>query len=81
MEVLRTAILDMLSRKKGESFATSEIVQQMFPEDWKRFLEEVNTEAIELSREGLIVVASEQPIDYNLIRTIPLIISSPNKLK
>ncbi|MEB2780061.1 hypothetical protein [Algoriphagus persicinus] len=81
MEVLRTAILDRLNREKGEFFTTCEIVQLMFPQDWDLFLEEVNTVAIELYHEGLInLSSSELPIDYDTIRSIPLIISSPIKL-
>lgn len=82
MEVLRTAILDMLRRKQEESFPSSEVVQQMFPEDWEQFLEEVNTVAMELYHEGLLqVIESKQPVrlDSSLVNT--LIISSPNKLK
>ncbi|PZX56845.1 uncharacterized protein DUF3253 [Algoriphagus ratkowskyi] len=56
MEVLRSAILDMLRRKKDECFTSSDVVQQMYPEDWEQFLEEVNAEAMELYREGLITI-------------------------
>ncbi|REG92750.1 DUF3253 domain-containing protein [Algoriphagus antarcticus] len=77
MEVLRAAILDMLRRKKDESFASSEVVLQMYPEDWEQFLEEVNSEAIALSREGLIIINDDEldPSKANSLK-----ISSPNKL-
>jgi len=77
MEVLRTAILDMLRRKKGESFNSSEVVRQMYPQDWEQFLEEVNTEIFELYREGLLSI-DEAELDSS--RTTSLRISSPNKL-
>jgi len=77
MEVLRTAILDMLRLKKGESFNSSEVVRQMYPQDWEQFLEEVNTEIFELYREGLLSI-DEAELDSS--RTTSLRISSPNKL-
>lgn len=56
MDVLRTAILDFCRRKKGVSFCPSEVVRQMFPEDWELFLEEIKAEMIQMHREGLIHV-------------------------
>ena len=82
MEVLRTAILDKLRRKKGKSFSTSEVVQQMYPEDWELFLEDVNTTALELYREGLVsIIDANHPIDSNSIKSNSLQLSSPDKLK
>ncbi|PZX54869.1 hypothetical protein [Algoriphagus chordae] len=81
MEVLRTAILDMLRRKKGAYFFSTDVVQQMFPEDWEQFVEEVNTTALELQEEGLVKVSEEWPSDTgDLHRNNSLKISSPNKL-
>ena len=56
MEVLRTAILDKLQRKNGDTFSTSEIVRQMYPEDWELFLEEINKVAIEMDKECLLTI-------------------------
>lgn len=77
MEVLRTAILDMLRRKKGESINSSDVVRQMYPQDWEQFLEDVNTEILELYRVGLISI---DEAEFDSIRTSSLRISSPNKL-
>lgn len=80
MEVLRTAILDMLRRKKGRILTSSEVVQRMFPEDWEQFLEDVNRETMELYRQGLL------RIDWNKQEKMPftsktsLQILPPNKL-
>lgn len=60
MEVLRTAILDMLRRKKGEILTSTEVVQRMFPEDWEQFIEDVNKVAQELESEGLINLAESK---------------------
>lgn len=75
MEVLRTAILEMLRQKKGKSFNSAEVVKQMYPEDWEQFLGDVNKVVIELSEEGLLRVDNS---DLNLINS--LTISSPSKL-
>lgn len=56
MEVLRTAILDMLRRKNNSIFNSSEVVKQMYPEDWEQFLPEINSEAMAMHREGLLNV-------------------------
>ena len=81
MEVLRSAILDMLRRKKGETFNSSEVVRQMFPEDWEQFLEDVNDEAKSLSREGLITISTDtSEVDSATVTAETLEISSPNKL-
>lgn len=81
MEVLRSAILDMLRRKKGETFNSSEVVRQMFPEDWEQFLEDVNDEAKSLSREGLITISTDKSdVDSDPANALTLEISSPNKL-
>jgi hypothetical protein len=80
MEVLRTAILDMLRRKKDKIFTSSEIVKQMYPEDWEHFLEDVNTEAIALDREGLIKICGDHnDVNSDLKTMVSLKISSPNK--
>lgn len=63
MEVLRTAILDKLRRNNGESISTSEIVKQMYPEDWELFLDDVNLVAIEMCREGMLnIISANQSI-------------------
>jgi predicted Zn-ribbon and HTH transcriptional regulator len=64
MEVLRTAILEMCRQKKNDPFCTSDVVKRMFPEDWEEFLEEVKSVAMELNREGsILILQNEKPID------------------
>ncbi len=64
MEVLRTAILDLCRRKKGKSFHPSEVVRQMFPEDWELFLPDLHTELIAMQQEKLIQI-SHIPLGTN----------------
>ena len=81
MEVLRTAILDMLRRKKTQPFASSEVVQQMYPEDWEQFLDDVNNVSREMQDEGLIRVSfDKQQNSSDSSSTKTLIISPPIKL-
>jgi len=77
MEVLRTAILDMLRRKKAEPFSLSEVVQQMYPEDWEQFLEELNRVALELQDEGLISIAYDKQQNSSDVSTTNTLIVSP----
>ncbi|WP_057936466.1 DUF3253 domain-containing protein [Algoriphagus resistens] len=80
MEVLRTAILDMLKRKKGGILTSSEVAQRMFPEDWEQFLEDVNRETMELYREGLISIGrDDQQEGFNTSKA-SLQILPPGKL-
>lgn len=66
MEVLRTAILEMCRQKKNNPFCPSEVVQRMFPEDWEQFLEEIKSVAVEMNREGLILITQNgKSIDPN----------------
>lgn len=80
MEVLRTAILDKLQRNKGKIFSTSEVVKQMYPEDWELFLDDVNSTAIELFHEGLVGIVDLDHISkLHELDTKPLFISQPRK--
>lgn len=70
MEVLRTAILDFCRRKKGKDFSPSEVVQQLFPEDWELFIPEILEVVKQMNKEGLIhltqdgkPVIADQPLD------------------
>lgn len=59
MEVLRTAILQMIKQKKGLSFYSQEVIQQLFPEDWEIFLPELKETLFQLESEGLLCLESE----------------------
>lgn len=64
MEVLRVAIMDYCRRKKGKPFCPSEVVRQMFPEDWELFMEDIHNEMVFLFQEELIHVTQDgKPID------------------
>ncbi|OOG77714.1 DUF3253 domain-containing protein [Algoriphagus sp. A40] len=64
MEVLRVAILDFCRRKKGKSFSPSEVIQQMFPEDWALFLDEIHSEMLLMHKEGQIhVTQNGKPLE------------------
>ncbi len=57
MSVLRTAILEMCRRRKEEAFSPSEVVRQLFPQDWQMFMPDVLEEMMHMYREGLIEVS------------------------
>lgn len=64
MEVLRVAILDFCRRSKESSFCPSEVVRQMYPEDWREFLPDIRVVMMEMYREGYIQVTQKgEPID------------------
>lgn len=64
MEVLRTAILDFCNRRKGKSFCPSEVVRQMFPEDWELFMSDIQEAMMIMYRDGLIQVTHNGiPVD------------------
>lgn len=64
MDVLRIAILDMLRRKKSAPFSPVEVIRQMYPEDWKYFMDDVLLKMMEIYREGLLeVVENDRPVD------------------
>ncbi|SFT49760.1 hypothetical protein SAMN04489724_1005 [Algoriphagus locisalis] len=60
MEVLRTAILQVIRQKKNKTFFAEEPLQQMYPEDWERFLDELQVEFKLMEKEGLLDIL-EQP--------------------
>jgi hypothetical protein len=54
MEVLRTAIFQLMHRRENEGFLAAEVVQQLFPEDWEVFLPELYVTIIALHQAGLV---------------------------
>jgi hypothetical protein len=82
MEVLRVAISDFCKRRKSKSFCPSEVVRQIFPEDWELFMPEIHEEMMDMYREGLIHVTKKGiPIDPNLPPKGPVRISGLAKPK
>ncbi|SEF48880.1 DUF3253 domain-containing protein [Algoriphagus boritolerans] len=57
MEILRVAILDFCGRRKEKSFCPSEVLRQMFPEDWELFMPDIREVMMAMYREGLIQVS------------------------
>jgi hypothetical protein len=82
MEVLRTAILDFCGRRKGKTFCPSEVVRQLFPQDWELFMVDIREEMMQMYREGLIQVSQKgNPIDPGNDPIGPVRISSVPKPK
>ena len=82
MEVLRTAILDFCRKEREKPFCPSEVVRQMFPEDWELFMPEVFEEMMNMYREGLIQVTQKgRPIDPAKIPVGPVRIPGIKKPK
>lgn len=81
MEILRVAILDFCKRRKGKSFCPSEVVRQIFPEDWRIFMPDIQKVMLEMYREGIIdVTQNGQPISLDQMPVGPIRISASNKL-
>ncbi len=74
--ILEIAILEMGRLKKGETFDPLEVIQWMFPQHWKFFIEELNSEVERLYKERK--VWHEQPD----LLTLPIELQSrPIKIK
>jgi hypothetical protein len=55
-KILETAILEM-GRLRGEAtFCPSEVVRWLYPQSWRYFMEDIQTEALRLHKEGKIVI-------------------------
>jgi predicted sugar kinase len=81
MEVLRIAILDCCRRRKDSSFCPSEVVRQLFPEDWRIFMPDIQEVMMDMYREGLIEVTQKgKPVSPEQIPIGPVRISAVRKL-
>ena len=81
MEVLRIAILDFCRRRKDSSFCPSEVVRQLFPEDWQMFMPDMQEVMMEMYREGVIAVTQMgNPVSTEQNPTGPVRISPVRKL-
>ena len=65
MEVLRTAIMDFCRRRKEQDFFLTEVLQQLFPQDWEQFLPEIWEVAQQLAKEGMIEFTSTDAAFFN----------------
>lgn len=71
----------MLNQKKGVEFSPLEVIQQMYPEDWKLFQEDVFLTVKQLYQEGLIEIKSDSEfinLNHDLLYNSK--ISKPSKL-
>ncbi|MGY6744133.1 MAG: DUF3253 domain-containing protein [Cecembia sp.] len=61
---LQSAVLEM-GRIRGDStFCPSEVVRWLYPQDWRHFLSDVQTEMMNLYRQGKVVVLQKnKPVD------------------
>ena len=59
MDILETAILERCRKYQASSFPPSEVVQSMYPVDWRYFTEEVNQKAWELYLKGVICLTQD----------------------
>ncbi|UZD23718.1 hypothetical protein PBT90_09990 [Algoriphagus halophytocola] len=56
MEVLRTAILQTIRASGNRDFPAVKPLQNMFPEDWEQFLDELELELLQMEKEGLLEI-------------------------
>jgi hypothetical protein len=54
MEVLRTAIFQLMHQRKNEGFMPAEVVQRLYPEDWEVFLPDLYDTLIAMHQAGLV---------------------------
>lgn len=64
------AILSLTGRRgPDKSTCPSEIARLLFPQDWRRHMEEVRNAAVDLHRQGKVVITQHgKAIDINSIR-------------
>ena len=63
--ILSTASL----RGRGKSTCPSEIARMMFPDDWRRHMVQVRDVAIELQRQGKVLITQKGvPVDIDQIK-------------
>jgi hypothetical protein len=61
---LRQGILEMIRMRPKHPFSPEEVIQWIYPADWKYFLKDIQEEMMELYQEGLIQVTKHGlPID------------------
>jgi hypothetical protein len=81
MDVLRVAILNFCLRRGSRSFCPSEVVRQMYPEDWKHFLHDIRNVMMAMYSEGLITVTQKGiPVSPHQLPQGPVRISQVKKL-
>lgn len=68
--MIRETILQMASeRGAAKSTCPSEIARALFPEDWRRHMAEVRDEAIDLHKQGRVLITQKGlPMDVDHIK-------------
>lgn len=82
MDILETAILEMCRKHQTDSFLPSEVVQTMYPIDWKYFMEDVNQKAWELYLKGIVCLTQDgKAVDKNHFPKAEFLIYKPKDSK
>lgn len=56
MDILKIAILEYFRSKRVDHFHADEVLKVLYPEDWEHFRPELKMAALELSRDGKILI-------------------------
>ncbi|TFV97954.1 DUF3253 domain-containing protein [Algoriphagus kandeliae] len=76
MDILRIAILEFCRQRSKSSFCPSEVVRRLYPESWRHFLPDVRAKALEMYRNGeILITQNNEPIDPNVEPKGPIRIS------
>ena len=78
MDILRVAILEFCRQRPTSTFCPSDVVRRLYPESWRHFLPEIRSKAMEMYKNGeILVTQKDEPIDPNLNPKGPIRISKP----
>ncbi|RFZ82379.1 DUF3253 domain-containing protein [Mucilaginibacter terrenus] len=65
----QTILTKATERGPNKSTCPSEIARQMFPADWRNHMQEVRDAAIELQKEGKVIITQKgEPVDVDHIK-------------
>ena len=78
MDILEVAILEMCRKYKQASFPAEEVVQTMYPEDWRLFLPDTLQKAWEMYLEGVLILTQNgESLDKTCLPVGSFYISKP----
>ncbi len=67
MDILETALKEMCRKRKKEFFYPEDIIREMYPEDWMRFLPDLETLIKSLLDQGVIEIEnSASEVQFSL---------------
>lgn len=76
--ILETAIMEMGRQRNGNNFCPSEIVRWIFPQDWRKFMPDIQEEMMRLYNEGKIIVLQKgEPVEKEKMPKGPVRIKVP----